>query len=91
MGRPGRHPTPLAAPDTEEIRLHLLELLDDLVRYAGRDRYPIGHSLAETIIWQLGLFKEQRAVPRLKWISTNLDGGLADYARATSEEILAGT
>ena len=52
---------------------------------------PIGHSLAETIIWQLGLFKEQRAVPRLKWISTNLDGGLADYARATSEEILAGT
>lgn len=77
------------SPDTEAIRLHLLDLLDDLVTHTGRDRYPIGHSLAEVIIWQLGLFKEQRAVPRLKWISTNLRGGLADYARTTSKEILA--
>ena len=51
------------SPDTEEIRLHLLELLDGLFEHTARDRYPIGHSLAKAIIWQLGQFKEQCAGP----------------------------
>ena len=51
------------SPDTEEIRLHLLKLLDGLFEHTAKDRYPIGHSLAQAIIWQLGQFKEQRAVP----------------------------
>ena len=75
------------SPDTEEIRLHLLELLDGLFEHTARDRYPIGHSLAEAIISQLGQFKEQRADPRLEWISNNLDGGLSHYARATLDAI----
>ena len=75
------------SPDTEEIRLHLLKLLDGLFEHTAEDRYPIGHSLAEAIIWQLGQFKEQRAAPRLEWISNNLDTGLSDYARATLEQI----
>ena len=75
------------SPDTEEIRLHLLELLDGLLEHTARDRYPIGHSLAQAIIWQLGQFKEQRTARRLEWIRNNLDGGLSDYARATLEKI----
>ena len=78
------------SPDTEEIRLHLLKLLDGLFEHTAEDRYPIGHSLAEAIIWQLGQFKEQRAAPRLEWISNNLDTGLSDYARATLEQIRTG-
>ena len=75
------------SPDSEEIRLHLLKLLDGLFEHTAKDRYPIGHSLAQAIIWQLGQFKEQRADPRLEWISNNLDGSLSDYARATLEQI----
>ena len=42
------------SPDTEEIRRHLLNLLDSLFEHMSRDRYPIGAGLGETIIRQLG-------------------------------------
>ena len=49
-----------------------------------RDRYPIGTGLGETIIRQLGEFREKRAVPYLEWICENFEdsmGFMADAAR----------
>ena len=61
----------MQSPDSEEIRQHLLELLDDFMNIA-RDRYPIGMGLGEVVIRQLGEFREMRAERRIRWISENL-------------------
>ena len=55
------------SPDTEAIRVHLLALLQEVKETPG-DEYPIGTQLEETVIWQLGEFREARAVPDLKRI-----------------------
>ena len=75
------------SPDSEEIRLHLLELLRGLPAHAARDWYPIGQSLAEVIIWQLGEFREERAAELIESISRSLGGSLGDVARAALEGI----
>ena len=57
------------SPDTETIRLHLLEMLntlDETISHIEPDWYPIGPPLAATIMWQLGQFREERAVQRLR-------------------------
>ena len=72
------------SPDSEEIRQHLLNLLDGVFEHMSRDRYPIGTGLGETIIRQLGEFREQRAVRYLEWIRENLEDSpdfMADAAR----------
>ena len=72
------------SPDSEEIRQHLLNLLDGVFEHMSRDRYPIGTGLGETIIRQLGEFREQRAVRHLEWIRENFQdfpGLMADAAR----------
>ena len=72
------------SPDSEEIRQHLLNLLDGVFEHMSRDRYPIGTGLGETIIRQLGEFREQRAVRHLEWIRENLKDSpdfMADAAR----------
>ncbi len=51
----------LPSPDTEEIRQHLLYMLDNFFEHFVRDRYPIGINLCEAIIRQLGEFQEKRA------------------------------
>src|SRR5215813_10320977 len=53
------------SPDTEEVRLHLLDLLDD-IDAQPRLEYPIGFYTDEIVIWQLGEFKEVRAVEGLQ-------------------------
>ena len=68
------------SPDSEEIRQHLLTLLDAIFEHLHRDWYPIGVGLGETILWQLGEFREQRAEKRLEWISENISGDLGDAA-----------
>ena len=68
------------SPDTEQIRQHLINLLAEMNEHMAHDWYPIGAGLAETVIWQLGEFKEQRAVPELKRIRDHY-WGLADAAR----------
>lgn len=70
--------------DSEEIRRHLLNLLKSIFEHMSRDRYPIGAGLGETIIRQLGEFREKRAVRYLEWIRENFrdsPGLMADAAR----------
>ena len=75
------------SPDSEEIRLHLLEMFDEFFTHVAADRYPIGPSLAGAIMWQLGEFREQRAVRHLEWISANCPDFLAEPARGALERI----
>jgi hypothetical protein len=55
------------SPDTEEVRLHLLGLLRG-VEARPSEEYPIGVYLEEVLVWQLGEFRESRAVPDLERI-----------------------
>lgn len=71
----------LDSPDTEEIRLHLLSLLDEFFTNVGADWYPIGHGLGDVLIRQLGQFRERRAEDRLQWLSDNLPDMWGEEAR----------
>jgi hypothetical protein len=55
------------APDNEETRLALVELLEK-IEETPVNEYPAGRSLDEEIIVQIGLLLEKRAVPKLKQI-----------------------
>ena len=79
----------LPSPDSEEIRQHLLEMLEDIAEHASVDRYPIGPGLAEVVIRQLGEFREGRAENRIMWISENSEGYLSDVAREALAQIQA--
>ena len=61
-----------SSPDSEEIRLHLLALLENFVEHVMESRYPIGPDVGEVVLRQLGEFKEERAVERIRWVSENL-------------------
>ena len=77
----------LPSPDTEEIRQHLLGLLDNLVEHVLENDYPIGPDLGEAVVRQLGEFKEQRAEQHVRWVSENLPSPWADTARAALNQI----
>lgn len=70
-----------ASPDTEEIRQHLLDLLDSMGELIRGDFYPLGIGLSETIVSQLGEFREQRAAGILEEISRGGTGFLTEAAR----------
>ena len=71
----------IPSPDTEEIRQHLLDLLNRLPTHIAADRYPARPGLAEVVVRQLGEFKEPRAEKRIQWISENLPDSWASVAR----------
>lgn len=75
----------MESPDTEEIRLHLLELLDGFFENVSADHYPIGAGLGEVIIRQLGDFRETRASEKLQWLGENI----SDYWGEIALEALA--
>lgn len=75
------------SPDSEEIRQHLLNLLESVFEHMSRDRYPIGAGLGETIIRQLGEFREHRAVRYLVRIQENLKDSLDFMTDAASEAL----
>ncbi len=56
-----------ASPDTEEIRRHLLDLLDRM-EAKPQSEYPLGTYSDETVIRQLARFRETRAVEGLRRI-----------------------
>jgi len=58
----------MPSPDTEEARVHLLALLDKIDEHTGSE-YPIGNYLHEIVVWQLGEFREGRALEGLKGIA----------------------
>ena len=83
------------SPDSEEIREHLLKLLDDAL--SGRDdalseTFPdsffSARNLAPLVMWQLAQFQEQRALGRLQEICDSPPEWLADPARAELQAIL---
>ena len=50
------------SPDTEEVRQHLLSLLDSIFEHMLDDQYPIGNRLEDVVVWELREFREQRAL-----------------------------
>jgi hypothetical protein len=56
-------------PDTEEVRLHLLELIHQMGEQP-KSEYPIGIYCDEIVVWQLGELRETRAVEQLKRIAS---------------------
>lgn len=56
------------SPDSEEVRVHLLELLRGIGELPTEE-YPIGVYTDELVVWQLGEFREERAVADLRRIA----------------------
>lgn len=56
------------SPDSEEIRLKLVSLLDSMEEQP-RPEYPAGMYLDEMVVWQLGEFREPRAIPGLRRVT----------------------
>jgi hypothetical protein len=56
------------SPDTEEIRQHLLSLLGAQEQQPASE-YPIGMYCDEVVVWQLGVFREVRAIADLQRIA----------------------
>ena len=79
----------IPSPDSEEIRQHLLDLLDRLPTYVATDRYPARPGLAEAVVRQLGEFRERRAERRIEWISKNYPDPWAEIARSALNLIRA--
>lgn len=75
------------SPDSEEIRRHLLALLGSLFEQMSRDTYPLGIGLGETIVWQLGEFRERRALKDLTWIRDHDPLGLGEAASEALRKI----
>ncbi len=64
------------SPDSEAIRRQLLDLLEDMPRQP-RPEYPFGVPFDEVVLWQLGQFRETRAVPALERVA-EFDPGSSD-------------
>ena len=56
-----------SSPDNEDVRDHLLKLLAEISEVT-EEEYPIGSYTEDLVVWQLGEFREERAVPDLKRI-----------------------
>ncbi len=57
------------SPDTEDIRQHLLILLARMEEQPHSE-YPIGIYADEVVVWQLGEFREVRAVEPLRRVAS---------------------
>ncbi len=56
------------SPDTEGVRTHLLDLAAG-IREKPNEEYPIGIYRDEVVVWQLGEFREPRAIRDLERIA----------------------
>jgi hypothetical protein len=56
------------SPDSEEVRIALLDLLARIQEQPSQE-YPIGFYRDEVVAWQLGEFREQRAIRDLERIA----------------------
>ena len=77
----------IPSPDSEEIRQHLLELLEDFFAHVFKFRYPIGPDVGEVVIRQLGEFRERRAEEDIRWISENVPDPWGEAARTALSQI----
>ena len=78
------------SPDTEDIRQHLLDLLAETEETAVADSYPAYPSVMQTVVWQLGEFRERRAVETLQRLADELQGKPANLVRAALKRIREG-
>lgn len=65
----GRRQIWMSSPDTEEVRRHLLDLVAR-IEEQPHSEYPIGIYADELVVWQLGEFREVRAVEELRRLTT---------------------
>jgi len=80
----------IKSPDTEDIRQHLLALLGQMEEKPGSE-YPIRIYADEILVWQLGEFKEVRAIDQLQRIAsfdTNVSGN-GPFGRIQSNLVAA--
>ena len=75
------------SPDTEEIRRHLLDLLDEPEERDSQLVFPILPTVMYTVIWQLAEFRERRALERLRRIEKDVEGRQAEFIREMIERI----
>jgi hypothetical protein len=76
----------LTAPDNEDIRKGLLELLSKLPE-SGQDEYPIGRDLGSVVIDQLVELNEQRAISDLQRLA-QMDEGKPDRFGNTNRSVI---
>lgn len=55
------------SPDTEQVRLHLLDLLQQIPETLEHEYGTVYTD--EVVVWQLGEFREQRAIPALQRVA----------------------
>jgi len=65
----GRRKPLQASPDTDEVRRHLLQLLQAMGE-RPEEEYPMGMYVDEVVVWQLGEFRERRALAQLERIAS---------------------
>ena len=75
------------SPDSEEIRLHLIELLRTTEAISVQE-YPLGVCLTEVVVWQLGEFREARAIDDLHRIAELRLDALAEHPLLASRSSL---
>ena len=83
------------SPDTDEVRLHLFELVR-AIQEQPTEEYPAGAYSDEMVVWQLGEFGEKRTVEELRRIasfspeaSTGRFGRTRESLVAAAKEALA--
>ena len=76
------------SPDTEEVRLHLLELAR-AVTEPPVEEYPAGVDTDEMVVWQLGEFREVRASDDLRRIAAFPPGTAVGRFGRTREGLAA--
>lgn len=75
----------IPSPDSEEIRLMLLGILESMPE-RPKQGYANGDKVGDTAVKQLGLFREPRAVPGLRRVLTFDPRTLAEGARPESSD-----
>jgi len=68
------------APDTKEVRQHLLDLLSQMQDQPSNE-YPAGVYLDELVVWQLGELREARSIEHLRRIMTFSPEAKASFGR----------
>src|SRR5579872_1732985 len=58
----------MRSPNTEVVRLKLLHILTEIMETPVVD-YPAGVAIDDMAIWQVGEFREQRAIEQLERIA----------------------
>lgn len=87
-GFPYGRKTWLPSPDSEEVRKHFLDLVTDIPEQPTEE-YPAGAYTDGLVVWQLGEFRETRAVDVLRRIAAFAPEAAAGRFGRTRETLVA--